>query len=157
MILLKEENTAPLFWPLGRIERIYRGEDNNVRVAEIFTKGKICKRPIVKLALLPVLDNEMNENDSSMSKWYESEIASKDNNDLILKTESMGKKSQKNETKKSEIAVTTDKDLEVKITIDNETETTSTTDNNVQIVRWKKKPGIACGPFDVWTKLALHF
>lgn len=42
MVLLKEENTAPLFWPLGRIERIYKGGDNSVRVAEVFTRSWHC-------------------------------------------------------------------------------------------------------------------
>lgn len=79
MVLIKEENTAPLFWPLGRIERIYRGNDENVRVAEIYTKGKVYKRPIGKLALLPIADNINNKNEDLTSNWYEEKNLGKKN------------------------------------------------------------------------------
>lgn len=57
MVLVKEENTAPLQWPLGRIQKIYPEKDNLVRAADVLVKGKIYKRTIVKLAKLPI-DNE---------------------------------------------------------------------------------------------------
>lgn len=86
MVLLKEENTAPLFLPLGRVERIHRGDDEKVRVAEIFTKGRICKRPIVKLALLPISENTNNTNSDLMSVWYKENVVTKTNNDLSFKS-----------------------------------------------------------------------
>lgn len=58
MVLVKEGNTAPLFWPLGRITKIYRGNDGLVRVAKVLMRGKEFKRPIVKIALLPNMQKE---------------------------------------------------------------------------------------------------
>lgn len=56
IVLLKEENTPPLRWPLGRISKIFPDEDGLVGVVEVQAKGKIYKRPIVKLAPLPIDD-----------------------------------------------------------------------------------------------------
>lgn len=117
MVLLKEENTPPLSWPLGRIERVYKGTDDGVRVAEVYTKGKVCKRPIVKLALLPIEDNTNNANNELMSKWYSEKVSNKKcNNDVSIKcsnedemkqlTASASKNQQTNEIKKEKTVPT---------------------------------------------------
>ena len=54
MVLLMDEINAPLRWPLARITKIYPARDGLVRVVEIKAKGKTYKRPIGKLALLPI-------------------------------------------------------------------------------------------------------
>jgi len=54
LVLVHEENEPPLSWLLGRITNVFRGKDDVVRVAEVRTKKGLMKRPIVKLALLPV-------------------------------------------------------------------------------------------------------
>lgn len=60
MVLLKEDNTPPLQWPLGRVVKVYPGEDGLVRVVEVAAKNKTYKRPIVKLAKLPI-ENEIKD------------------------------------------------------------------------------------------------
>ena len=41
-------------WPLGRVTRAFKGEDDRVRVVEVLSKGKLMKRPVVKLIKLEV-------------------------------------------------------------------------------------------------------
>lgn len=74
-----------------------------MRVAEIFTKGKVCKRPIVKLALLPITDNAHNENDELMSNWYKQKIINKTNDDLLVPTKSTLKSKQMRETEAQKV------------------------------------------------------
>lgn len=69
LVLVKEENTPPMHWPLGRVVKIFPGKDGLVRVVEVFTKGKIYKRPIVKLAPLPKSTGRVEEDiDGAMEK-----------------------------------------------------------------------------------------
>ena len=50
--VLKEENTIPTKWPLGRIVAVHPGTDGLVRVVDVRTSQGIYRRPITKLALL---------------------------------------------------------------------------------------------------------
>lgn len=52
-------------WPLGRVLRIFPGKNNLVRSAEVRTATGIYTRPIVKLALMPVVRPEMPPADPS--------------------------------------------------------------------------------------------
>lgn len=54
VVIIKEDNSPVLQWPLGRIINIYKGEDNVVRVVDVKTSTGIFKRPIHRLAPLPV-------------------------------------------------------------------------------------------------------
>ncbi|XP_075167651.1 uncharacterized protein LOC142239762 [Haematobia irritans] len=54
MVIIQEDNTPPLKWPLGRITNVFPGNDGIVRVAEVKTATGIFKRPIHRLALLPI-------------------------------------------------------------------------------------------------------
>lgn len=54
LVLLQEDNTAPLHWPLGRIIDVHPGLDGVVRVASVKTARGIYKRPVKKLSLLPI-------------------------------------------------------------------------------------------------------
>lgn len=56
IVLVKDEITSPLLWPLGRITRVLPGKDELVRVAEVQINGKIYKRPIMKMSKLPTAD-----------------------------------------------------------------------------------------------------
>lgn len=61
MVLVKEDNTAPLHWPLARVTKVFPGKDNLVRVVEVRMRGKILKRPIVRLAPLPLKTHNLEE------------------------------------------------------------------------------------------------
>ena len=56
LVLIKEDNTPPQLWKLGRITRVYPGEDGLIRVADVKTRSGEFKRPVHKLALLPGID-----------------------------------------------------------------------------------------------------
>lgn len=53
MVMINEPNTPPTRWVIGRIKDVHPGSDGMVRVATIRTPDGICKRPVVKLCLLP--------------------------------------------------------------------------------------------------------
>lgn len=54
LVLIKNELTAPLRWPLARVMELHSGEDGVSRVATVKTQQGIFKRPIVKLCPLPL-------------------------------------------------------------------------------------------------------
>lgn len=54
LVLLKDENSSPLNWPMARIVRIIPGKDNKVRVVELKTKTGTYLRSITKIAILPI-------------------------------------------------------------------------------------------------------
>ncbi|XP_065355037.1 uncharacterized protein LOC135949415 isoform X2 [Calliphora vicina] len=54
LVVVHEDNMAPLKWLTGRVLAVTPGADGKVRVAEVKTRNGILKRPIHKLALLPM-------------------------------------------------------------------------------------------------------
>lgn len=54
MVLLKEDNLPPLKWKYGRITRIMRGTDGNIRVVDVKTINGEYRRAISKICVLPV-------------------------------------------------------------------------------------------------------
>lgn len=58
IVLVSEDNEAPTNWSLGRILKTYPGTDGLVRVADVRCRSKTLSRPIHKLSLLPIIDNE---------------------------------------------------------------------------------------------------
>lgn len=59
IVLIKEDNLPPTKWLYGRIMKVYPGKDGLIRVAEVKCKNSILSRPIHKLCLLPIIDNEI--------------------------------------------------------------------------------------------------
>ena len=53
LVLVSEDNVAPLQWPMARIMELYPGPDGIARVAKVKTASGECKRPLVKLRLVP--------------------------------------------------------------------------------------------------------
>lgn len=53
-VLLRDENSLPQQWALGRITSVHPGTDNIVRVVSVRTKNGIVKRAICKISILPV-------------------------------------------------------------------------------------------------------
>lgn len=58
VVLLKEDNLPPAKWCMGRITQVHPGADGNVRVATVKTQRGEIKRPITKMALLPIQGDE---------------------------------------------------------------------------------------------------
>lgn len=58
LVLLKEDLTPPLNWRLGRIEKLFPGQDGIPRVADISTARGIVRRAINRICLLPSPDAE---------------------------------------------------------------------------------------------------
>nr|CAI5851199.1 unnamed protein product [Callosobruchus analis] len=54
LVVLKDENTAPQFWRLGRIQNLHPGSDGVVRVLSIKTVNGIVTRAIQRVCLLPI-------------------------------------------------------------------------------------------------------
>ena len=54
LVLIAEDNEAPIHWKLARITKLFKGNDNVSRVAELKTATKILNRPVIKLRKLPV-------------------------------------------------------------------------------------------------------
>ena len=55
LVLLAEDNEAPLQWKIGRVTEVYKGNDNIVRVCKVKTQNSSFMRPIVKLRKLPIV------------------------------------------------------------------------------------------------------
>lgn len=55
LVILRENKTSPLYWPTGRIVKLYPGQDNIVRVIEVKTVNGIYKRATKNVALLPII------------------------------------------------------------------------------------------------------
>lgn len=54
LVLVKDESTSPSCWPLARIIKLFYGQDDIARVADVQLGAKILRRPIIKLIpLLP--------------------------------------------------------------------------------------------------------
>lgn len=65
VVLLKEDNTPPQSWKLGKIVAVYPGADSTVRVADVQTATGLYRRPVSKLAPLPFESNFPQSNNAS--------------------------------------------------------------------------------------------
>ncbi|XP_011860336.1 PREDICTED: uncharacterized protein LOC105557645 [Vollenhovia emeryi] len=54
LVLVKQQNLAPLQWTLGRVVEIHPGSDNIARTATVKTVKGTYTRPLSKLAILPL-------------------------------------------------------------------------------------------------------
>lgn len=57
LVLIKEGNLPPSKWAMGRVVELHPGSDDLVRVVTLKTKNGVLKRPITKLAPLPINEN----------------------------------------------------------------------------------------------------
>lgn len=62
LVLIKSENLAPTYWPMGRVIETKAGDDGSVRSATIKVFGGRLDRPVQKLCILPV--------DDVLDHWY---------------------------------------------------------------------------------------
>ena len=56
IVILKDENTHPTNWPLGRIIEVHEGRDGKIRVVTLKLQNGILKRPIHKVC--PLVSSE---------------------------------------------------------------------------------------------------
>ncbi|XP_044312731.1 uncharacterized protein LOC123037172 [Drosophila rhopaloa] len=54
LVIIHEDNTPPQRWITGRVFSVVAGADGKIQVAEIKTATGVFKRPIQKLAALPI-------------------------------------------------------------------------------------------------------
>ncbi|XP_059224813.1 uncharacterized protein LOC131997647 [Stomoxys calcitrans] len=54
LVVIKDDNLPPTEWRLGRVTRVFTGNDSKVRVADVRTQNGIMTRPLVKLCILPI-------------------------------------------------------------------------------------------------------
>ncbi|XP_055589329.1 uncharacterized protein LOC129741616 [Uranotaenia lowii] len=75
LVVLKNENTPPMRWRLGRIQQLHPGEDGVVRVVTLKTSSGVLKRPVEKLCLLPSecqpLDSETTDDNKAPRRLIE--------------------------------------------------------------------------------------
>ncbi|KAG7313499.1 hypothetical protein JYU34_000634 [Plutella xylostella] len=58
LVILRENNTPPMYWPMARITKVFPGTDNLVRAVEVRTSnGHTHKRSVTRMCALPVDDN----------------------------------------------------------------------------------------------------
>ncbi|XP_058987763.1 uncharacterized protein LOC131806908 [Musca domestica] len=57
LVIIFDERLPPGQWPLARIIDVHPGTDGKVRVVSLKSNGKIYKRPVSKVALLPLQDS----------------------------------------------------------------------------------------------------
>lgn len=63
LVILRDDNLSPLYWPLARITNIYPGKDGKVRVVEVKTSnGHTHKRAVMKICVLPLECNDLGTN-----------------------------------------------------------------------------------------------
>lgn len=57
LVLVRDENTPPCKWPLARIIDVHKGDDKLTRVVTLRMRNNTFKRPITKIAPLPINNN----------------------------------------------------------------------------------------------------
>ncbi|KAL0883539.1 hypothetical protein ABMA27_015693 [Loxostege sticticalis] len=60
IVIIQDVHVSPGKWALGRVLEIHPGSDGLVRVVTIKTKGGLLKRPITKISVLPI-NQEQNQ------------------------------------------------------------------------------------------------
>ncbi|XP_045778202.1 uncharacterized protein LOC123876110 [Maniola jurtina] len=54
IVIIRDDNSPPLSWPLGIIQEVYPGKDGVVRTARVRTRTGSYVRPVVRLCPLPL-------------------------------------------------------------------------------------------------------
>jgi hypothetical protein len=69
IVVIKEDALPPQCWKLGRVVNLHPGADGLVRVVDVQTKTGTFRRPIHKLAPLPIADNDLTTATSTFCRW----------------------------------------------------------------------------------------
>ncbi|XP_037927699.1 uncharacterized protein LOC119662193 [Teleopsis dalmanni] len=54
LVIIYDEHAPPMKWVMGRIVSVKTGADGRVRVADVQTPTTVLRRPVAKLALIPI-------------------------------------------------------------------------------------------------------
>ena len=54
LVLLMEDNSSPMRWPLARVTKVIHAKDGVARVVDILTTNGLFRRPAVKLRCQPL-------------------------------------------------------------------------------------------------------
>ncbi|XP_073827784.1 uncharacterized protein [Musca autumnalis] len=76
LVLIFDERLPPGQWPLARITEVHPGADGRVRVVSLKSNGKLYKRPVSKVALLPLqeeFNSPQDEEESCCEQRHSSE------------------------------------------------------------------------------------
>ncbi|XP_052565872.1 uncharacterized protein LOC128093372 [Culex pipiens pallens] len=65
LVVIVDDNLPPTRWKLARISEVHPGADGVVRVVTLKTATKLIKRPVEKICLLPLDEEEHNANKPS--------------------------------------------------------------------------------------------
>ncbi|XP_076676250.1 uncharacterized protein LOC143373173 [Andrena cerasifolii] len=57
LVVVKDDNTPPLKWHMGRIVEVHPGKDDITRVVSIRLSDSTVKRPVTKICILPLDDD----------------------------------------------------------------------------------------------------
>lgn len=68
IVVISEDNLPPCRWSLGRVVATYPAKDGLIRVVDVKCGDTILKRPIHRLGLLPILENDEYKNQLNASK-----------------------------------------------------------------------------------------
>lgn len=68
IVVISDDNLPPSRWSLGRVVATYPGKDGSIRVVDVKCGNTILKRPIHRLGLLPILENDQYNNQLNASK-----------------------------------------------------------------------------------------
>ena len=58
IVILQQDNLIPSKWPLARVIKIHAGKDDLVRVVTVKMNSGIYKRPISKIAMLLLFQDD---------------------------------------------------------------------------------------------------
>ncbi|XP_063901218.1 uncharacterized protein LOC135120827 [Zophobas morio] len=81
LVILKEDNTQPLQWPLGRICDIHPGQDGHCRVVTVKTVRGVYKRPLSKVCVVPRENEEtraLNLSNKPPTEWKETKTTKRE-------------------------------------------------------------------------------
>lgn len=53
IVIIKEDNSHPMFWPLAVVSEVYPGKDNVIRAVKVRTSNSTYIRPVTRLCPLP--------------------------------------------------------------------------------------------------------
>lgn len=68
IVVISEDNLPPCRWSLGRVVSVYPAKDGLIRVVDVKCGDTILKRPVHRLGVLPILENDEYKDQLNASK-----------------------------------------------------------------------------------------